>query len=239
MILKPMECLPAGAYAPLEQPPAGSPTRKFLGGLGTVWIVRYTSSPIGPYDELLYAPGDFETPSGGKATSITRIYVSTAVSVYNGRKIWNIPKHLARFSFVPLGANRTQIEVSDYYGDGDAAPFFAAIATPQRFVPALPFATRWLRVPPTPHPPLPAGPADRPEEVGTEEWRAVAQDTRGNVKLVWWEPLPPRAGGAIPAGQYSDGKRFPRIDIRGFGVWFMPGMTLEFGPALPVTCPEA
>ena len=50
MLLKPLRTLPPGAYAPLEQPKEDDPhdkTTKFLGGLGTVWIVRYSASPVG------------------------------------------------------------------------------------------------------------------------------------------------------------------------------------------------
>lgn len=52
MILKPLKTVPPAAYAPLEQPRGDDPTdktQKFLGGLGTVWIVRYSSSPAGAF----------------------------------------------------------------------------------------------------------------------------------------------------------------------------------------------
>ncbi|EJD36013.1 hypothetical protein AURDEDRAFT_74728 [Auricularia subglabra TFB-10046 SS5] len=239
MLLKPLKYVPAGAYAPLEEPKDDDPhdrTRRFLGGQGVVWIVRYTESPVGPYDELIYLPGDFITPSGGKAARITRIYVSTAESVYNGawRRNWNIPKHIARFSFTPQENNRTLIEVFSHGSDASEAPFFAAIATPQKFVPALPFTTRWLGGGPLPHPPIPADPADRPEEVGTAEWTQVDYEVHGWIKIVWWEPAPTRAGSKIPPGEYADGVGFPKIDIRSFGVWWLPGMNLEFGAPKPV-----
>ncbi|MBW0475311.1 hypothetical protein O181_015026 [Austropuccinia psidii MF-1] len=82
---------------------ANDPLIGFRGGLGLVQIYRYRKSPIGPYDELLIVPGSFGLPetltSQASALRITRIYVSTLVSVLNGRHHWNIPKHLARFEF--------------------------------------------------------------------------------------------------------------------------------------------
>ncbi|KZV95923.1 hypothetical protein EXIGLDRAFT_643756 [Exidia glandulosa HHB12029] len=235
MVLKPLTTLPPAAYAPLEEPRGDDATNKtntFLGGLGTVWIVRYHSSPAGPYDELIYAPGNFVSPSGESKPRITRIYVSTAVSNYNGRRNWNVPKHLARFSFTPQDGNRTLVEVSDFYDDD--APFFAAIATPQRFVPAVPFSSNWLRYGKIPLPPLPTGPADHPEEVGTTDWVAFEQETKGWVKPCWWEPGPFREGGKIPKGEYTDGVGFPKLDILSVGVQFQPGMTIDFSERFPV-----
>ncbi len=58
---------------------------------------------VGPYDELIYVPGLFSrrSPSDQQQPveyfpAITRIYVSTDESVYNGRKNWGIPKCVTR-----------------------------------------------------------------------------------------------------------------------------------------------
>lgn len=69
-----------------------------IGGPSVLMFVDYASSPAGPYRELLYIPGRFKLPGGGKAWSVTRIYVSTWASVVNGRRNWGIPKDLAGFS---------------------------------------------------------------------------------------------------------------------------------------------
>ncbi len=63
-------------------------------------LVDYKTSPVGPYQELLFIPGLFRF---GKTTSfsISKIYVSTTDSVWNGRQNWGIPKELADFSFAP------------------------------------------------------------------------------------------------------------------------------------------
>lgn len=64
-----------------------------------VQIVRYSESPVGPYDELVIMPGDFEVPvlngggsgegSGGKKkvkknSRITGIWVSQKDTCWNG-----------------------------------------------------------------------------------------------------------------------------------------------------------
>ncbi|KEP48995.1 hypothetical protein V565_110650 [Rhizoctonia solani 123E] len=96
--------------------------------LGTIQLIRYHSSPVGPYDELLYVPGQLNYKVGNTSLSglsITRIYVSTFALVVNGKlspkilrspelyvlqhlahfflikRAGNIPKRLARFEFTP------------------------------------------------------------------------------------------------------------------------------------------
>jgi len=46
-------------YSPLELRSRFSDGR-FLGGLGMVQVIRYSESPVGPYDELLLVPGSFK-----------------------------------------------------------------------------------------------------------------------------------------------------------------------------------
>lgn len=81
-----------GFLAPYQQ-------RTYRGWIGTVMLVDYATSPVGPYQELLFIPGLFRF---GDTTSfsISKIYVSTTDSVWNGRRNWGIPKELADFSFV-------------------------------------------------------------------------------------------------------------------------------------------
>ena len=65
----------------------------FRGGMGMVQIVRYTETPVGPYDEIVFSPGEFETPGRKeKGLRLTRLYVSQKQTCYNGRRNWNIPK---------------------------------------------------------------------------------------------------------------------------------------------------
>lgn len=72
-----------------------------IGGPSILMFVDYAESPAGPYRELLYIPGRFRTADGGRAWSVTRIFVSTWDSVVNGRLNWGIPKDLAAFERRP------------------------------------------------------------------------------------------------------------------------------------------
>lgn len=80
---------------------------QFKGGLTTVMLVDYQESTAGPYRELLFIPGRFDRSEGSPYT-ITKIYVSTTVSVLSGRANWGIPKELARFDWQDIG-NRSEL----------------------------------------------------------------------------------------------------------------------------------
>lgn len=87
--------LPEHAYSPLERVTsfADETYSRPVGGLSMIQILSYRDSPIGPYDEMLVAPGSFDwerTEADGRKTrgcnpKITRIYVSTPNSCFNGR----------------------------------------------------------------------------------------------------------------------------------------------------------
>lgn len=64
--------------------------------LGAVMLVDYANTDVGPYFELLFIPGVF-TVAGARLFSISKIYVSTAASVWNGIENWGIPKEQAEF----------------------------------------------------------------------------------------------------------------------------------------------
>jgi hypothetical protein len=68
----------------------------FRGGLGGMILIRYSDSPVGAYDELLFVPGSYQF---GDTTyyRISQIYVSSLDSVINGRRNWGVPKKLAIF----------------------------------------------------------------------------------------------------------------------------------------------
>lgn len=53
-----------------------------------VQIIRHTESPVGPYDELVLVPGEFEYEHSGRKSNlkVSRIYVSQEKTCYNGRK---------------------------------------------------------------------------------------------------------------------------------------------------------
>lgn len=139
----------------------------------------------GPYDELILIPGNFTVPqpSAGppkvpkKALRIARIFVSQRTTTYNGRLNWNIPKHLARFSFsappTPKGSSPpAQLTVKVFppgTTDGDGTyPFFACTLTPWKWIPAVPVSTAWIPLDLTQvQPPIPE-PAGHKEAVKAE-----------------------------------------------------------------------
>ena len=96
-----------GFLAPYQQ-------RAYRGWVGAVILVDYATSPVGPYQELLFIPGLFRF-GNIVSFSISKIYVSTSDSVWNGRRNWGIPKELADFSFAsnPDGSRTISVRCGD------------------------------------------------------------------------------------------------------------------------------
>lgn len=78
----------------------------FRGGLGAMMLVNYEKSDVGPYFELLFIPGNFEF-RGRTYKRITKIYVSTEISVREGIRNWAIPKEVAHFDWEKEGSLTT------------------------------------------------------------------------------------------------------------------------------------
>ncbi|MBP9885482.1 MAG: acetoacetate decarboxylase [Leptospiraceae bacterium] len=92
--------------------------KDFRGGLGACMFVNYQTSNVGPYFELLFIPGDFEFKNpkfpkhrGKLYKKITKIYVSSAISIQEGRLNWAIPKEFANFQWIKEN-NKTKISVT-------------------------------------------------------------------------------------------------------------------------------
>lgn len=86
--------LPTKAFPPLERQFASAIEGEYLGRLGMIQIIRYTESPVGPYDELLIVPGFFKYNHTNAADGmveertnvrVSRIYVSQKYTCWNGR----------------------------------------------------------------------------------------------------------------------------------------------------------
>lgn len=135
-------------------------------------IIRYSETPVGPYDELALLPGYFNGvgPDGEKRKDfrVTGIWVSQEATLMNGRKNWNIPKsvtpspcslfdcmeptltgsfarHLARFSFTPSGPDSKALKVEVFPADTSSTrPFFSASIQPINYTPSFPFSSTWL-----------------------------------------------------------------------------------------------
>lgn len=197
-------------------------------------VLRYTESPVGPYDELLIIPGAFDSPpfSDDKENPrVTRIYVSTLASVINGRKNWNTPKHLARFEFTEQKDGTRDVRVYPLTpsspGDNEtysAKPCFAARITPSWFVPApaIPFHTKFLPFTvDLVQPPLEQSEhADKDGLVGTNVWQKMLPSFSGKIKLV-------RMVGLLEGEKYGDGVDFPNIRPWKTGIYW-PDVTIEF-----------
>jgi hypothetical protein len=110
---------------------------RYWGGFGGVMLVDYHTSDVGGYRELLFIPGVFDF--GGKNYySITKIYVSTMASVFNGRANWGIPKELADFDIQRLDEQSERIRVSV-----NGVTFFDTTLIAEKLV-RLPIDTGWL-----------------------------------------------------------------------------------------------
>ncbi|KAI5803930.1 hypothetical protein EDC01DRAFT_726289 [Geopyxis carbonaria] len=219
--------LPSGSYTPLDasSPLAAPSSGAFTGGLGVVMLVRYSSSPVGPYDELMLIPGAFTVPATGERKQrITRIYVSSAASTLNGRRNWNIPKSVAAFKFLGPRNAHTRVEV---YQPGAEAPFFAVDMRRVWGVGGLEMPLNVARLPvdlELVSPPLVKG--EKAEEVATTVWRRVKPEMRGRVRVVWGR-------GGLPGGRWGDGVGFPDVRPWGLGVAWRD-MEIEFPEGLLV-----
>lgn len=84
--------LPVKAYSPLERGSTAT-EGEFLGLVGVIMIIRYSDTPVGPYDELVIVPGFFGYNRTNVDGSIearqnirgSRFYVSQKYTNYNGR----------------------------------------------------------------------------------------------------------------------------------------------------------
>ncbi|KAM0787840.1 hypothetical protein ACM66B_003893 [Microbotryomycetes sp. NB124-2] len=229
--------LPEGAYSPFELGTTFDLSDRFHGGTGAVMLVRYTHSPVGAYDELLYVPGYFSFTAQGEETVyrhvITRIYVSTAASVKNGRSNWGIPKHLANFQFGPIDGDKQSIRVTVAHPSSSSSPFFRAVLTQSRLTPfAFPISTSMidsvfarqltrgfvfqLVQPALPDPTSVAQASVKATADGEElSWLVDSSKTfivkpvsSGKAKLCWIVPDERDAGGKAMIG-FGDGKGFP------------------------------
>ena len=80
-----------------------------LGRLVQIMLVRYHSSPVGAYDELLFL--DHANKGLKMHSYIPKIYVSSQASVDEGRYHWGIPKELAQFEW-DLSPDRLSCQIS-------------------------------------------------------------------------------------------------------------------------------
>jgi hypothetical protein len=90
-------------------------------GIGAVILADYQESDVGPYRELMFIPGIFKI-SGHYTFSISKIYVSTQDSRWNGVENWGLPKEVADFSIL-AGKERNNEET--WVVSRNQKPFFS------------------------------------------------------------------------------------------------------------------
>lgn len=139
-------------YAPLEANSSFADD-KFIGGLATVQVLRYSESPVGPYDELLIVPGKFEYPfdvttkDGRKKTErkrnlkLTRIYVSQEKTCWNGRKS-ELFIHIKSYVFKKNWKVLTKPKIGTYPNTSPASPSKTSPTVQQKSQ-----STPWNRTP--------------------------------------------------------------------------------------------
>ncbi|NGZ77034.1 acetoacetate decarboxylase family protein [Saccharibacillus alkalitolerans] len=108
-----------------------------IGGAGAVVLADYRTSDVGPYRELLIAPGRFRSGTDTGHT-ITRIFVDSEASAVSGRANWGIPKETALLSagFAADGSWRFSAASADGNEGGSGDAFFSLTARP--FGPSFP-----------------------------------------------------------------------------------------------------
>ncbi|KAI0099742.1 hypothetical protein GGR51DRAFT_534962 [Nemania sp. FL0031] len=204
---------PTIAYSALEGESSfadAAVSGEYLGGLSQIQVIRYTESPVGPYDELIVCPGFFayeKDDSKGKrkrlrSPRITRIYVSQKNTCWNGRTNWNIPKHLARFEWEGLPEGKTRVRVYPYDttvpGSSETSAsekyFFQAVFQPMRWVPSFPLSLSWFKYvgidASLVQPPLPDGRQGDSlageELVGTNRWCKILPAMQTRKAMLGW-----------------------------------------------------
>ncbi|KAF8754569.1 hypothetical protein RHS01_06054 [Rhizoctonia solani] len=185
----------------------------FQGGLGTIQLIRYHSSPVGPYDELLYVPGQMNYKIGGSSMS-------------GRRNSGNIPKHLAKFEFTPETPSDplspTVISVYPSLSDSPTPdfspdPIFRTRVVPSRYLPKFP-----LNLSRIPRAILDARLIQPPltDPVGTEKWCMVNPGYAGQAQVMYPEP-------GLERGRYGDGTGFPDLQPMSIGLWW-PKVEIQF-----------
>ncbi|KAE9368088.1 hypothetical protein N431DRAFT_548320 [Stipitochalara longipes BDJ] len=200
---------PSFIYSSLEAESSFSKS-KLVGGLSMVQLIRYSESPVGPYDELIMAPAYFEyevetKDKDGKVhlqkkknLRCSRVFVSQEKTCWNGRKNWNVPKHLADFEFIDLPNGSTQITVHPLLPDASGherikspAAFFTTTFKPISYLPSFPCSTSISKYVGLDlglvQPPLPEGKG--PELVGTHQWCKIAPVESSKKSSLGWFDL--------------------------------------------------
>ncbi|KAI0657992.1 hypothetical protein C8Q70DRAFT_253278 [Cubamyces menziesii] len=217
----------------------------FRGGRGSVTLIRYTDTPIGSYDELSIAPGEFTNPFGQQSHRVTRAYVSSLEAVVNGRHNWGFPRELAEFVFTPSLEIPDACEVRVYPATAfspieySSSPCFAALIKPISWLPAIPTSLSHFPRVKLCQPPLESSPEPSFDGlVRNTKWHMLdCSDAQGRAKPFRCEGLLPPLEEVPSPGLHptppskrkrlADGVGFPAVDAYSVGIhWINMSMTL-------------
>lgn len=112
----------------------------FYGGFSALIIVDYKKSNVGAYKEILFIPGLFKFQDK-KHFSISKIYVDSESSIYNGVENWGIPKEYSDFKIKNMDKYNDSIEIFK----NNIEFFKADIKTKNNFL-KLPFSSKLLKL---------------------------------------------------------------------------------------------
>lgn len=112
----------------------------FVGGIGSVMLINYTSSNVGPYQEALFIPGRVDLHDE-RGHIVTRIYVSSYDSAISGQHNWGLPKQVAKFEISQLSTGGERISArlaDDLFLDITLAASAIRLPINSRFLPVWP-----------------------------------------------------------------------------------------------------
>jgi hypothetical protein len=136
-IVSPPWSLTGSAYILFLHMPASlhQQFKEYKSSLSMCMLVQYDTSPVGPYDELIFIPG-LRKYNQKWYWSVSHMLVSSEASVINGRENWGFPKQLAQFTRQKDQGKESVIITEDQHS---IAEFHL-----QSFGPSVPFNSRFF-----------------------------------------------------------------------------------------------
>ncbi|KAH9852028.1 hypothetical protein C2E23DRAFT_827258 [Lenzites betulinus] len=221
----------------------------FRGGRGSITLIRYSESPVGPFEELAIAPGEFANPYQKPSHRVTRAYVSSMEALINGRQNWGLPRELAQFSFTPSLDYRDATEVRIFPAisptEFASEACFAALIKPVSWLPTIPTSLSHFPRVTLCQPPLEATSDSAAPGLGAiPRWHLLdCSESSGRTKLFRCEGLlppqeeapnsDPQASKTTTKKRMADGVAFPDVDPYSIGIHWTE-MTMTLPRAVPL-----